>query len=73
MDTVIYLTIVSELIVKILFIILLIAGLKHITTMIRNERKKSQELERLKRLNDGIKKIYDVPIKKARTFFEKDD
>lgn len=65
-----YIDLYSSLIIKILFIIFILSSIFYYIYLIFIEKKKKDELQRLKTLNDGIEKIYKTPIKQARKWFD---
>lgn len=65
-----YIMLYSNLITKLLLIVGLLVLIIFNLLLFFNETKKNIELTRLKELNDGLEKIYKVPIKKAAQWLE---
>jgi hypothetical protein len=65
-----YMYLSLELAIKLLSFIALILWIVVGVYAIKIDKSKKKEVKRLKELNDGLCKIYEVPIVKAREFFK---
>ncbi|MHA7139813.1 hypothetical protein ACRTEV_21515 [Rossellomorea arthrocnemi] len=68
METIMWLDLVSSLLIKVSILLVLILWLVTPIYAIIMDNKKKEELLRLRKLNDNLEKIYEVPVKKAKEF-----